>query len=86
MNAQLAWNRGLISFCFDGKEKRYMDHTVCAIYDGKRIGWGFSPAFELPQKIVGLMMKKGLYLSRATYESGLTSNSYVGESEGMLVF
>ena len=33
-------------------ETKYMDSSICAIYDGKRYYIGFSPSFEYPQSVV----------------------------------
>ena len=33
-------------------ETKYMDASICAIYDGKRYYIGFSPSFEYPQNAV----------------------------------
>src|SRR3989344_2609895 len=48
-----------------GKSKRYFEHTVCSIYDGKKYGLGFSPAFELPPKVVRLIVYSGINLEDA---------------------
>ena len=31
---------------------KYMDASICAIYDGKKYYIGFSPSFEYPKKVV----------------------------------
>lgn len=33
-------------------ETKYMDSSICAIYDGERYYIGFSPSFEYPQTVV----------------------------------
>ena len=33
-------------------ETKYMDSSICAIYDGERDYIGFSPSFEYPQTVV----------------------------------
>ena len=60
-----------------------MDVCVCAIYDGKNIHLGLSSAFEPPQKIVDLM-HKGMDMSQACVEIGLTNNPKLGSSEGLV--
>jgi len=71
--------------CERGEEvKRYMEHTVCAIYDGKGFSLGFSPSYEVPQRIVELMMTRGLDLSTAAREIGLTTKDYIGREEGVI--
>ncbi len=37
-------------------ETKYMDSSICAIYDGKRYYIGFSPSFEYPQTVVDRVM------------------------------
>ena len=67
-----------------GKSKRYFEHTVCSIYDGKKHGLGFSPAFELPIKAVDLIIYCGFTLEEATKELGLTNNPQIGKAEGII--
>lgn len=38
-------------------ETKYMDTSVCAIYDGKKYYIGFGPSFEYPQKVVDRVLK-----------------------------
>jgi inosine/xanthosine triphosphatase len=62
----------------------YMDVCVCAIYDGKKVCLGFSSAWEVPASIVQLMINKGLNMSEAALEVGLTENSKIGSAEGLI--
>ena len=61
-----------------------MDVCVCAIFDGKNIHLGLSSAFEPPKKIVDLMHDKGMNMSDACLEAGLTNNPQLGASEGLI--
>lgn len=61
-----------------------MDVCVCAIFDGQNIHLGLSSAFEPPQKIVDLMHNKGMNMSDACLEAGLTTNPKLGASEGLI--
>jgi inosine/xanthosine triphosphatase len=61
-----------------------MDVCVCAIFDGKNIHLGLSSAFEPPKKIVDLMHNKGMNMSDACVEIGLTDNPKLGSSEGLI--
>jgi len=61
-----------------------MDVCVCAIFDGKNIHLGLSSAFEPPKKIVDLMRNKGMNMSDACVEVGLTANPNLGSSEGLI--
>lgn len=38
-------------------ETKYMDASICAIYDGKRYYIGFSPSFEYPQNAVDRVLQ-----------------------------
>jgi inosine/xanthosine triphosphatase len=63
----------------------YMDVCVCAIYDGKEFHFGFSSAWEFPdRKITDLMIKDGLDMSEAINKAGLTNNPKVGSEEGAI--
>ena len=62
---------------------KYVQLTVCALYTGKKIHVGYSPAFEIPRSIVGLL-QEGFNLEEASYRAGLTSNHHIGEAEGLI--
>ena len=38
-------------------ETKYMDSSICAIYDGERYYIGFSPSFEYPKTVVERVIK-----------------------------
>ncbi len=38
-------------------ETKYMDASICAIYDGKKYYIGFSPSFEYPQNAVDRVLQ-----------------------------
>lgn len=38
-------------------ETKYMDASICAIYDGKKYYIGFSPSFEYPQNAVTRVLR-----------------------------
>ncbi len=62
----------------------YMDMCVCAIYDGKEYHLGISSAFDIPKNVARKVCFEGKNLSVATKEVGLTTNDYVGYSEGIV--
>jgi inosine/xanthosine triphosphatase len=62
----------------------YMDVCACAIFDGKQYYLGLSSSFEYPQKIIDLVIKKGLNVSQAFHEAGFTENTYIGYAEGAI--
>ena len=38
-------------------ETKYMDASICAIYDGEKYYIGFSPSFEYPQAVVNRVLQ-----------------------------
>lgn len=60
-----------------------MEVTVCAIYDGNQVHYGFSSGFNCPQDIMGFV-KQGRNLNDAAYLAGYTSNPEVGKAEGII--
>ena len=62
----------------------YMDLTVCAIYDGKNFHLGLSSAFEYPNKVMNLIMNKGMDASTAFREGGFTNHEKIGTAEGII--
>lgn len=38
-------------------ETKFMDASICAIYDGKKYYIGFSPSFEYPDIVVKRVLK-----------------------------
>lgn len=38
-------------------DTKYMDSSICAIYDGKNFYVGFSPSFEYPQNAVDRVLQ-----------------------------
>jgi len=62
----------------------FMDVCACVIFDGKNIHLGLSSAFEPPKKIVDLIHNKGMNMSDACLEAGLTTNTKLGSSEGLI--
>jgi len=64
--------------------KRYLDFCACAVYDGKEFYFGLSPGFELPQKISEIIEKEGVEIDVAVHRTGLSKNSRIGYSEGII--
>ncbi len=63
----------------------YMDMTVCAIYDGKDIHLGMSPAWEFPDKrMTDAILNEGLTMSEVGNKFGLTDNPKIGDAEGVI--
>ena len=38
-------------------DTKYMDVSICAIYDGKEYFIGFGPSFEYPQEVINRVLK-----------------------------
>lgn len=62
----------------------YMDVAVCAIFDGKQIYLGLSPACEWPRKVIDGILNKGLDGSQAMKAAGLTFHEKAGEQNGFV--
>lgn len=60
----------------------YMEVGVCAIYDGKEICLGLSPAFEWPIKVNEMIIKGEADASQAFHKLGFTQHEKVGAIEG----
>jgi len=60
----------------------YMDFTCCAIYDGKSVSLGLSPAFEFPTRATKMIFDKNIDINQALFKMGLTKNPKIGYSEG----
>ncbi len=63
----------------------YVEIAVCAIYDGKQIHLGCSPALEWPRDVLDGILNKGLDGSQAMKAAGLDSGEgKLGEREGFI--
>lgn len=62
----------------------YMNASVCAIYDGNDYHLGLASCFEYPKEVVKLVLEKGLEISDASKEIGLTTKKKVGYEEGTI--
>ncbi len=63
----------------------YMEFNACAIYDGKNIFLGFSPAFEWPQKVLDLILSGEVDASQAFKQLGYTEHEKLGNEKGGIV-
>jgi inosine/xanthosine triphosphatase len=62
----------------------YMEVAVCAIYDGKNVHLGLSPAFEWPKIVLDKILNEGLDGSQAVKEVGLTHEEKLGKTSGVI--
>lgn len=62
----------------------YMNASACAIYDGKDYHLGLASCFEYPKEMTRLVFEKGLEMSDAAKETGMTAKKKVGYEEGSI--
>ncbi|MBI5794422.1 DUF84 family protein, partial [Candidatus Uhrbacteria bacterium] len=67
-----------------GSHSSAMKLDVCAVYDGKTIGLGFSSAFSLPEDLHQLVAEQGLDLSQAARVAGYTDHPKIGTAGGVV--
>jgi len=60
----------------------YMEISVCAVYNGKIIYLGLSPAFEWPKKVMDLILHKELNANQAFKQLGITHHDKLGSKDG----
>jgi inosine/xanthosine triphosphatase len=77
---------GIESGLFEVPESRtgYLESCVCCIYDGVNYYIGLSCGFEIPPRILDLILNKGITLSVACYESGITNSENLGSEQGLI--
>lgn len=69
---------------FPHSKSGHMEICVCAIYDGKDIHMGTTPACEWPKKVIDLILNKGLDGSQAMKAAGITFHEKLGEQNGYI--
>lgn len=62
----------------------YMEVAACAIFDGKKIHIGLSPACEWPKEVIDGILNKGMDGSQAMKAANLTQHDKLGEHGGMI--
>lgn len=67
-----------------GTSSGYLHVSVCCIYDGVNTYTGLSTGFEIPQKLLELILNKKMDLTQACLHSGLSSNTKIGSTEGLV--
>jgi inosine/xanthosine triphosphatase len=63
----------------------HMEVGVCAVYDGKNVCLGLSPAFEWPKEVARLILSGKADGSQAFKRLGLTEHEKIGAVEGGIV-
>ncbi len=64
-------NTGFLNFC------------ACAVFDGKTVHIGFSPAYEHPDSVAPLLFEEKIGLNAAYYKAGLTKEKNLGATHGV---
>lgn len=62
----------------------YLHVSACCIYDGNNYFTGLSSGFEIPLPILDLIFKKQMDLTQACLHSGISNNSKIGSTEGLI--
>lgn len=62
----------------------FLHVSVCCIYDGQSFFTGLSTGFELPPQILQLILEKKMDLSQACLQSGISTNTKIGSTEGII--
>ena len=81
-----AYSFGLESGMIETKHTMtgHMNLCACAIYDGKNIYFGLSPAFELPQKILNYVEEHKVEINEAVHKCGYTKDTNIGYGKGLI--
>lgn len=89
--AKQAWEGNDYGFGIEGglievpnTKTGYMEVAVCAIYDGKQVHLGLSPACEWPRDVIDAILNKGLDGSQAMKAAGITDEEKLGENKGFI--
>ena len=62
----------------------FLHVSICSIYDGKNYYTGLSSGFELPSQILNLLLEQKMDLSKACLYSGISHNTEIGSTEGLV--
>jgi inosine/xanthosine triphosphatase len=62
----------------------FLNVCVCALFDGKDVYLGLSPAFECPENVIRLITQEKLELSDAFKKAGITNENKLGTGQGAI--
>jgi len=71
-------------FPAEGTGTGFLEACICSIYDGKNHCIGLSCGFEIPPKVLDLILEENIDLNQACFRAGLTTNANLGQAEGMI--
>ena len=63
---------------------RHYDGCFVSAYDGTRHHLGLSCAFEVPPRILELILTQGMDMAQASNASGISQDPKLGEGEGLI--
>ena len=63
----------------------YMEVGACAVYDGKNISVGLSPAFEWPKEVIKYILEEKGDASKAFKDLAFTHHEKLGNEEGGII-
>jgi inosine/xanthosine triphosphatase len=67
-----------------GTSTGYLNISICCIYDGDSVHTGMSCGFEVPVQALELLIEKKMDLTQACLNTGITKNSNIGSTEGLI--
>ncbi len=71
-------------FPVKGTQTGFLNVCACSVYNGKEHCIGLSSGFEVPHRILELVLEKNMDLSQACVHSGITANAQIGDAEGLI--
>lgn len=67
-----------------GTQTGYLEACICCIYDGVKDHIGLSCGFEIPPKILDLVLNEKKDLTQACNAVGVSTNTKLGAAEGLI--
>jgi inosine/xanthosine triphosphatase len=61
-----------------------LDFTACAVYNGRKIFLGFSPAIQFPPEVNRLILDENHDVNEAFFKAGYTNNPKLGDGRGAI--
>lgn len=67
-----------------GTTTGYLEATICCFYDGAHLATGLSPGFEVPPKVLKVVLEQGMDLGRACHHNNIGGEPGLGKREGLV--
>ncbi|MEK6909314.1 MAG: inosine/xanthosine triphosphatase [Nanoarchaeota archaeon] len=61
-----------------------LNHTICRIYDGKRLYPGAGMAFPIQNEVLKIIVSENVELDEALRRAGLTNEERIGKKRGII--